>query len=262
MKGYIKRLLSGAKKWEIVLWWAVRAVMIGAIIKTIVDAFMPAKGGEVIGNSDQIAQLTANLTLMFLWEMCQAFSEKRFFRYIPSYVQDVLAVFILLTSFGGAFLNLYYKLWWWDTVLHIVGGAFCVLGGYELVCAVQKRDRVYAHLTIVLAAAFCFSFFAGTGWELFEFTYDQLGGGDAQHWSYANAIATSYHPIFDPVNKIGLDPSARFPIIDTMADIVCNTLGAVGGYIILRFFPYHHRGNGNLNAKYKGNTKKHEYTVK
>ena len=39
------------------------------------------------------------------------------------------------------FLNLYYDFRWWDVMLHFVGGGACVFFGYEIVCALLKRDK-------------------------------------------------------------------------------------------------------------------------
>ena len=39
----------------------------------------------------------------------------------------------------------------------------------------------------------------------------------------------------------------RYALIDTMEDTVCNTVGAVVGWIILKLRPYHHTGKHNVN---------------
>ena len=38
--------------------------------------------------------------------------------------------------------------------------------------------------------------------------------------------------------------------MDTMTDIVFNTLGAVPFYIILKIAPYHHKGKNNVNEMF------------
>lgn len=236
MKNYISRVLSNAKKWELVYWWVLRLIMIYGIISRII------KPDEELGIYQPI-QMTANLAGMFAFEVFQATSERNLLRYIPAYCQDVSIMGLFLASFGGAYLNLYYTIWWWDTALHFVGGGFAVILGYEVVCAMQKRDKKYSPVPIVLLCAFGYSFMLGIAWELFEFTFDQLAGGDAQHWSYALAEAADYTRTIFTLSDI-----ARFPIMDTMADIVFNTIGAVIVYVTLYFFPYNHKGKRDINA--------------
>lgn len=152
---------------------------------------------------------------------------------------------LMLASFGGAFLNFYYSIFMWDKILHLLGGAEAVFMGYELATAMQKRDKKQCDLPIVLLCALGFSFFISTCWELFEFSFDQIAGGDSQHWSYELAkAANNTRTFFKP-----RDP-ARFALMDTMTDIVFNTLGAVPFYIILKIAPYHHKGKNNVNEMF------------
>ncbi len=133
----------------------------------------------------------------------------------------------------------------WDKILHLLGGAEAVFMGYELATAMQKRDKKQCDLPIVLLCALGFSYFISTCWELFEFSFDQIAGGDSQHWSYELAkAANNTRTFFKP-----RDP-ARFALMDTMTDIVFNTLGAVPFYIILKIAPYHHKGKNNVNEMF------------
>ena len=141
--------------------------------------------------------------------------------------------------------NFYYSIFMWDKILHLLGGAEAVFMGYELATAMQKRDKKQCDLPIVLLCALGFSFFISTCWELFEFSFDQIAGGDSQHWSYELAkAANNTRTFFKP-----RDP-ARFALMDTMTDIVFNTLGAVPFYIILKIAPYHHKGKNNVNEMF------------
>lgn len=244
MKNYVKRLLGASKKWEVVLWWILRAVMIGALV----DSIFFRKDVQ------QSLQTGANLLLMFLWEIFQLFPAKTFLRNIPSYIQDFLAPGLFLASFGGAYLNFYYSIPAYDLVFHAVGGLAGAFAGYEVIVAMQKRDKAQCSAAIAVLGAFGFSFFAGTGWELFEFIFDQVAGGDAQHWSLALAEAASEQYGVPLPNVIpALDPM-RWALIDTMEDIVCNTVGAVLAWIILKIKPYHHTGKNNVNLMFAPKT--------
>ena len=237
VKNYFSRLMSSAKKSEFIVWWIFRLVMIGAMV-SLIFTDPPSN----LPKAQMALQLFANLVGMFAWEIIQALPEKNCLRQLPSYCQTVISVGLLLASFGGAFLNFYYSIPLWDTILHLFGGAEAVFVGYEITVAMQKRDRVRTSVPIVLLCALGFSFFVSTCWELFEFTFDQIAGGDSQHWSYALAEKANDTSTFFPVR----DPS-RFALMDTMTDIVFNTIGALIFYVILKFVPYHHRGKNNVN---------------
>jgi hypothetical protein len=252
MKEYFKRITTLPTKAELIFWWILRALMIYAFI-----AGFFKKPFDI---TDPL-QVGANFLCMFVWEVFMMLPEKNALRHVSPRVQTFLIIGIFCASFGGKFLNLYYDFRWWDVILHFVGGGACVFFGYEMVAAMQKRDKVAIPLSIALLCAMGFSFLAGTGWELFEFSFDQIScistkaagnaiamAGDAQHWNLAAALgtpkeATLINPVF----------AERWPIMDTMADIVLNTLGALAAIIFLRIFPYRHKGKYNLNELYKDN---------
>lgn len=247
MKDYIKRLKENCPTRRFVFWWVIRAFMIFAFVK----GFFPAEG-EAFDITDPL-QVGANFLATFVWEIFMALPEKTVFRHMSSGFQSALSVGVFLASFGGKFLNLYYDLAWWDIILHFVGGGACVFFGYELVCALQKRDKRAAPISIILLCSVGFSFLAATGWEIFEFAFDQIacmggGVGDAQHWSAGLAAGTPKEwTLFDPIYTAGSQYGDRWPLMDTMGDIVLNTAGAVVAFIVLKIFPYRHKGKNSLN---------------
>ena len=168
--------MSSAKKWEFIVWWIFRLIMIGAMVSLLFT-----NPPSDLPKTQMALQLTANLIGMFAWEIIQALPEKNCLRQLPAYCQTVASVGLLLASFGGAFLNFYYTIFMWDKILHLLGGAEAVFMGYELATAMQKRDKKQCDLPIVLLCALGFSFFISTCWELFEFSFDQFAGGDSQH---------------------------------------------------------------------------------
>ncbi len=245
MRNYLKRIKENSKVWEICYWWIFRGLMIYALIVGLIGFF---KGENDF--SDPL-QVMANLAAMFAWEIFMMFPKKSILRQMPSFLQDVSVVVLFAASFCGKFLNFYYEVRLWDSVMHLVGGGLCVLLGYQIVVAMQMRDKKICSVPIALFCAFCFSFFASTLWELFEFAMDQvmcMGGsiGDAQHWSFTLAQGTPKEAtLFDPVY------ADRWPIMDTMADIVLNTVGAVIVWIVLKFVPFYHKGKNDVNKKFE-----------
>lgn len=234
MKDYIQRLKDGCPTKRFIFWWIFRALMI--------YAFVAGFFKEPFDITDPL-QVGANFLCMFVWEIMMLFPEKSLFRKIPSVLQNYLILGVFAASFGGKFLNFYYDIQLWDSILHFIGGGAGVFYGYEIACAMMKRDRKSASLPLVLLTAVGFSFFASTLWELFEFSFDQVAGmmsgypGDAQHWSLELALGT-------PKENTLIDPivAERWPIMDTMADMVLNTVGAAVAWLYLVIKPYRHKG--------------------
>jgi hypothetical protein len=245
MKEYISRLKEGCPKRRFIFWWIFRALMIYAFI-----AGFFKKPFDI---TDPL-QVGANFLCMFVWEIFMMFPKKSVFRYIPSVVQSFLIVGIFAASFGGKFLNLYYDFRWWDVILHFIGGAACVFFGYEISAAIQKKEKATAPLSLILLCSVGFSFFAATCWELFEFGFDQIacmggGIGDAQHWSLELAQGTpKMQTLFDPIYP------DRWPIMDTMADIVLNSIGALVSFIYIKINPYRHKGKNDITPLLKEET--------
>ncbi|MBR2876805.1 MAG: hypothetical protein IKC01_06685 [Clostridia bacterium] len=243
IKDYFKRIYKGIKPIELIFWWGLRGLMIYGIVESLLT-IDPNLG------SMQPLQMLANLVGMFAYEICQMFPKNTFPRLLPHQFQHITIIGFFLASFGGAYLNLYYDLPMYDKVLHCFGCVEAVYISYELVCAMQIRDKVVCPPKIAALAAFGVAFVFASGWELFEFTFDQWFGGDAQHWDLQKAIQEAGGNVDDVFMLIPLDAErfeSRFAIMDTMGDMILNALGAVPMYIFLRFRPYRHMGKNNIN---------------
>ena len=252
-KNYFSGIFSNVKKWELIYWWILRALMLYALVDTV-------KNGKDYSGSNPPAQIIANLVGMFAYEIIRFFPEKSVFRYFSPRFQNVTALGFFLGSFGGAYMNLYYSLPMFDKILHATGTAEGVYIGYEYVCAMQLKLKKTCPHQIASLCALGFGFILANAWELFEFTYDQFFGGDAQHWNLQNAINEAggkienvfqMFPISDPDVFI-----SRFALMDTMGDIVLNFIGGMIMYIVLRVFPYRHRGKNDINALIEAENRK------
>lgn len=253
MKNYISRLKENCSTRTFVFWWIFRLLM--------VYAFVVGFFKKPFDITDPL-QVGANLLCMFLWEIFMLFPEKSTFRYVTPGFQTVFIPGIFAASFGGKFLNLYYDSRFLDSFLHAWGSMVCVFFGYELICAIMKKERKPASLTVIIFASVGFSFMCSTLWELFEFAFDQFacmtgGIGDAQHWSRGLAegtpkIATLFDPVFDGTNTVALpggeiiNPGDRWPIMDIMGDMFLNVIGALAGFIGLKVYPYRHKGKNKI----------------
>ena len=262
MKAYFKRLREGCSTKTFIFWWIFRALML--------YAFFAGFFKKPFDITDPL-QVGANLLCMFIWEIFMMLPEKSTFRHVTPGFQTLFIPGIFAASFGGKFLNLYYDSRFLDSFLHAWGSFICVYFGYELVCALMKREKKSASLNMVLFASIGFSFICSTLWELFEFGFDQFacmtgGIGDAQHWSRGLAegtpkIATLFDPVFDGIKTVTLpggeviNPGDRWPIMDIMGDMFLNVVGAGLGFLGIRVYPYRHKGKYKLDLDYDSEIK-------
>lgn len=241
VKAYFKRVYKDVSKIELAYWWVLRLLMIGGIVYRLIKP-------DGLGTY-QPMQMSANLVGMFAFEICQMFPSKTFPRFFSHKFQNFSIMVFFLASFGGAFLNFYYAVPGYDKVLHALGCAVGVYVAYECICAIQLRDKTTCPPGIAAIAAMGLAFAFASGWEIFEFSFDQWFGGDAQHWDLQKAIeeAGGLENVFMLIPLDAERLEARFAIMDTMADTILNGIGAVLMYIFLRIKPYRHMGSNNIN---------------
>ena len=249
IKAYFQRLKDNCSMRTYALWWVFRLAMIGLIILSLFDK---KNAGETV-----TVEILMNFSCMFIWEICMAMPKRNVFRYIKPLLQTLLTVYIFIAVVAGYLLDFYYRVRLWDSFLHFMCAVFGVLFGYEITCALFKMEKRTASLTMTIIASVGFCVMCTTFWEIFEFGCDQVVGmmsgtpNDVQHWSYELAVAENspkVKTIFEP-----FDPG-RWPIMDTMGDIVLNAFGAVLGAIIIRIYPYRHTGKYKFDFNFDKET--------
>ena len=244
MKQRFQTMLKDVSKVELVYWWILRLLMIYALIDTLFFS------GSSYTASNPPVQIFANLVGMFAYEIIQLFFPKNSqLRLLSPAFQNISALGFFLGSFGGAYLNLYYMLPAYDKILHAYGTAEAVYIGYEYVCATQLKLKKTCPYQIANIAALGFGFVLASAWELFEFTYDQFFGGDAQHWNYQAALDAAGGDPSKIFHMIPILDISRFALMDTMGDIILNFIGGFLMYLFLCIYPYRHRGKNDINLK-------------
>lgn len=138
----------------------------------------------------------------------------------------------------GAVYDVYYHVSWWDDLLHILAGVIFAVCGTYLVHAVNKGNKT----TYLLNALFGFmvSVTIAVIWEIFEFSSDMLLGSDMQADTIINAVitkvgrtdggVTAFENISEVIidgKKLGLGGYLDIGLIDTMQDMIVETVGAL-----------------------------------
>jgi hypothetical protein len=138
--------------------------------------------------------------------------------------------------------KLYYTVPGWDKLLHTCGGVmFAILGAYFF--DLLAKNKAFSAARIVFAL--CFSIAVAVLWEFFEFGADQFLGMDMQQDTIVYSL-TSYllgdapgitgsiptiHAV--TVNSAPLPGYIDIGLIDTMLDMLLETLGAIVTCVIL-----------------------------
>ena len=139
--------------------------------------------------------------------------------------------------------KLYYTVPVWDKLLHISGGVmFAILGMYFFDLLTQNRPFPVARTLFAL----CFSIAIAAGWEFCEFGADFFFGMDMQDDTVIHGL-TSYLLGSDlgvagsiqniqqvSVNGIPLPGYIDIGLIDTMLDMLLESLGAVVTCLLIR----------------------------
>jgi hypothetical protein len=132
-----------------------------------------------------------------------ALLQRRYRVFIPPEFQLVSAAFVFLTLFLGSATDFYYKIWWWDVVLHTGSGFLMGIVGFIVLFLLNHTKQLPAGMRPAFVCFFgvTFSVTLGVLWEIFEFVVDCFSTANMQ--------------------------SRETNVNDTMQDLIVDTIGAV-----------------------------------
>lgn len=181
------------KKIEIneIISWVVRVLLLVAIVESI---YTKKYQNTFIG------------VISIIMTFYPSILKKKLRVYLPSSLQIIITLFIFAAEFLGEFYEFYYKIPWWDNMLHCISGSVLGIVGFMFVYFLNKTHIKRTKLSPFFIAlfAFCFSITIGVFWEFFEFSVDRLLGFNMQK--------------FRMPGEDGL--------VDTMIDLFVDALGA------------------------------------
>lgn len=138
--------------------------------------------------------------------------------------------------------NWYYHIPWWDKLMHTSAGVVFAVLGFLLVELTDKQHAV--NLWMRAAFAVCFSVTVSALWEFFEFGLDCFFGTDMQGDTYitflnsyilgseAGTVGSISSIDSVIINGQEMEGYIDIGIIDTMLDMIVETLGAVALAVI------------------------------
>lgn len=126
--------------------------------------------------------------------------EKLFSIKVNNSLSFLYTIFIFLAHFLGSVVNLYQKIYWYDSFAHFLSGILVAFVATYLLVILKKYDRKSILFNVLFILGI--SFMVAGLWETFEFISDKLFSKDAQ-----NVLTT------------GVD--------DTMKDMIVACLGTL-----------------------------------
>jgi hypothetical protein len=159
------------------------------------------------------------LTLSFVPELIR----KKYKISLPRFIQVFIIIFIFASLFLGEIQSFYQRFWWWDSLLHLLSGVALGFSGFLIVYILDKTGRFSSSIFLMSTLAFCFALAIGTLWEIFEFFMDTFFGLDMQK---SKNLCAELSGVCD----------TRLGLIDTMIDLVLDSLGALYAVTIGYFY--------------------------
>jgi len=156
-----------------------------------------------------------------------------------------LHVFIMLYGLGpmlGHSYGLFYTTTWWDKLLHCSGGVAFAIVGYYLPLLIGE-NRMTPAMRLIFAV--CFSMAISVLWEFMEYASDIFLGVDSQKDTYITGIrsyllgnSSGQIGSIKEISLVTVDGQALpgyidIGLIDTMGDMLIETLGAVLCAVVL-----------------------------
>lgn len=185
---------------------------------------------EILPNSEE-TRVRSDYVLMLLQcilgivAMCiPSVLRKKFKIEIPNTMYYFYVIFLYAAIFLGEIQDFYYKVKYWDLILHTLSGVMIGFLGFSMVDILNNElEIVHLNAFFVAFFAFCFAMTLGGIWEIYEFASDSILGTNMQKFALKNGIMLS-----------GQDALA-----DTMEDIIVDGIGALVastiGYISIKY---------------------------
>ncbi len=190
---------------------------------------------------------------------------------LPNTLEIIILLFIFAAEILGEIRSFYVAFPYWDTMLHTMNGFLCAAIGFSMVDILNRHERVSLSLSPFFMAimAFCFSMTIGVLWEFFEHFMDQYFLLDMQKDTVVNHISTV---LLDPAHgtaavavtgitdvilvledgshrALGLGGYVDIGLLDTMADLFVNFIGAVV-FSVIGYFYVKNRGKGRFARRF------------
>ncbi|MBM6615485.1 hypothetical protein JTF06_11345 [Desemzia sp. RIT804] len=196
---------------RIVLVMLVLSVIYAIYMLITAPSGVPDNGYEKV-KSDYVLtlfQCLVGVIVMFIPSLI----ERKFSVNIPDIMEAMYFLFLFCAIYLGEVRDFYYRVPYWDVILHMFSGAMLGALGFVLVNFFNDSEKVNMHLSPIFVTlfAFCFALAAGTVWEIYEFLADGMLDTNMQKFITA-----------DRTVLVGRDA-----LVDTMKDLIVDALSSL-----------------------------------
>lgn len=158
-------------------------------------------------------------------------------RKVPTIITISDSVFIFLTAIFGEVFLFYYNVWFWDILAHFLCSILLSALWLSIMTTICKPiDGKYTFSPFFLALSiFTFIMCIGAFWEVIEFSVDSICGTNMQKLMIEESSMFNGGNTFQNLN--GTDEQIanlfrtpegyKYALIDTMQDIIVDTIGAL-----------------------------------
>ena len=152
---------------------------------------------------------------------------KRFKFEPPVVLYTLYIIFLYCAIFLGEVRSFYYLIPHWDVILHSMSSIMTGFFGLMVVYILNRDEHLVVKLSPFFISLFAFSFSVTIGslWEIYEFSFDGLLGLNMQKF----------------MTEDGTLLIGRAALLDTMKDIIVDTLGALFASVIGYFSIKHEK---------------------
>jgi hypothetical protein len=173
------------------------------------------------------AEMVAGIAVIFVPFIFTRFTGLIF----PKMVRLYYWFFIWIAVFLGTGLRLIIVIPFWDKILHAVSPILLVAVGYAIIGYCLKEtdfSKISPWLFIIMG--FAFAGLCGVFWEFWEFICDSIGNMNLQRY----------------MTEAGQPYVGRAALMDTMGDLLTNTIGA----LILTIYSFFKRHDADYFKAY------------
>lgn len=197
--------LTFEDKQEKVAFYGLLAFGILTLIVNIVKIFVvePVKQYQIL-----TIEMIAGIAVIFLPFVFTKLTGLVF----PKMVRLYYWFFLWISVFLGTGLRLIVVIPFWDKILHAVSPILLVAVGYAII-GYCLRDTDFSKISpwLFIVMGFAFAGLCGVFWEFWEFTCDTVANMNLQRY----------------MTESGVPYVGREALMDTMGDLLTNTLGAL-----------------------------------
>ncbi|HZK29507.1 MAG TPA: hypothetical protein VFD19_04750 [Clostridia bacterium] len=156
-----------------------------------------------------LLQCLGGFVIMFV----PTFLDKRYKIVVPDKIQIMYFIFLFLAIYLGEVQNFFYRVPFWDNILHAFSGGMLAIIGILLVNILNGQEKLHLQLSPFFVVLFGASFavLLGVVWEIYEFAADGLLGTNMQKFMR-----------FDGELLVG-----HAALADTMIDLIVDLGSAV-----------------------------------